>query len=303
MKGKHSLWDLIFLTRPILLIPVWAFFLLGYLKAGGDRFHFNHTFILTITACTSLISSLYILNQIGDRNSDAINQKHLLIAEGIIPLRLAYIEMFILLIAALFLSFRLSRNVILFMVISFIFGIIYSFPPFKLKAVPIADFLINGIGYGFLNFSLGWLTANRFSNQTIISSLPYVLGVSAIFVNTTILDIEGDRECGYLTTGVLLGKYISARLALLLIVLCIFISIIIRDYICLIPALISFPLFLIAGIKGDEEFIKLSIRIGGPLLILLVGIIFPYFLITTLLIFIFLRIYYKKKFSINYPGL
>lgn len=303
MKRKNSIWDFIFLTRPILLIPVWAFFLLGYLKAGGNRFYFNSTFVLTLTAYTALISSIYILNQIADKKSDAINQKHLLVAEGIVSSRLAYIEMFLLLIAAIFLALRLSLNIILFMVISFFFGIIYSLPPFKLKAFPFTDFLINGTGYGFLNFSLGWLTHNRFSNQTIISSLPYVLAVSAIFVNTTILDIEGDKKCGYLTTGVLLGEKNSARFALLLIIICIFVSLYLKDYICLFPALISLPLFLIAGLKGDEKYLKLSIRVGGPLLILIVGIIFPYFLIITLLIFVFLRIYYKRRFGIKYPSL
>lgn len=303
MKCKNTIWDHIFLARPILLVPVWAFFLLGYLKAGGQRFNFNQTFLLSIIAYTTLISSLYILNQIADRKSDAINQKHLLIAEGIVSTDRAYIEMILLLLITVTLSIKLPLNIILFMIISFLFGIFYSFAPFRLKAVPFADFLINGFGYGFVNFSVGWLTFNKFSSQTVISSLPYVSAVSAIFVNTTVLDIEGDRKCAYLTTGVFLGKHISARLALLLIILCILISIIIRDYICLIPALISLPLFLIAGIKGDEKFIKLSIRMGGPLFILLVGIIFPYFLIATLLIFIFLRIYYKKKFNINYPGL
>ncbi len=303
MKCKNSIWDYIFLARPILLIPVWAFFLIGYYKAGGERFQFNETVITTISAYTALISILYILNQIADRKSDAINQKHLLIAEGMLSMRNAYIEIGLLLLVTVFLSIKLSLNIIIFMAISFLFGIFYSFPPFKLKAIPFADFLINGIGYGFVNFSVGWLTFNKFSFQTVINSLPYVLAVSAIFINTTILDMEGDKKCGYLTTGVFLGKLVSAALAMVLIIFCILISIIVRDYLCLIPALISLPLFLIAGIKGDEKFIKLSIRIGGPLLIFLVGVIFPYFLIATFLIFIFLRIYYKKKFNINYPGL
>ncbi len=302
MKCKNSIWDYIFLARPILLVPVWAFFLLGYYKAGGGRFQFNSTVISSFLAYTALISILYILNQIADRKSDAINQKHLLIAEGMISTRNAYIEIGLLFLVIVFLLIKLPLSIIIFMVISFLFGIFYSFPPFKLKAVPFADFLINGIGYGFVNFSVGWLTFNKFSSQTVISSLPYVLAVSAIFVNTTILDIEGDKKCGYLTTGVLLNKRKSALFALVLIIACIFYSLIIKDYICLIPSLISFPLFLLAGIRGDDKYVKLSIRIGGPLLILVVGLLFPYFLVLSILIFIFLRIYYKKKFGIKYPG-
>ncbi|MEO0161826.1 MAG: UbiA family prenyltransferase [candidate division WOR-3 bacterium] len=303
MASNNTIWDYVFLARPILLIPVWAFFLLGYWKGGGARFVFTPNFFPTVIAYTSLISSLYILNQIADRRTDAINKKHLLIAEGIIPLRAAYLTIFFLLLVTIIFSIKLPLNVILLMTISFLFGIVYSFPPLKLKAVPFLDFLINGVGYGFLNFSLGWVTSNKFSNQTVVSALPYVLAVSAIFVNTTILDIEGDRKCGYLTTGVLLGRKNTARLGLLLIVICLFIAFIIKDYICLIPAVISFPLFLIAGIKGDEKFVTLSIRIGGPLLILIVGVVFPYYLLLTLLIFLFLRIYYQKRFGIIYPSI
>ncbi len=300
---KNSIADYVFLARPILLVPVWAFFLLGYLRAGGQRFYFNKAFLLTIIAYTTLMAILYILNQIADRNLDIINQKHLLIAEGIIPLKNAYMEIILLAIITLFLCTKLPFLVVIIMLISFALGILYSFNPFKLKAVAFADILINGIGYGFLNYCLGWLTIRQFSSDVIIFSLPYVFAVSAIFVNTTVLDIEGDKKCGYKTTGVVLGKINSARLALLLIIACIVFSVLNRDFICLIPALISLPLFFLAGLKGDEHYIKLSIRIGGPLLILIVGIIFPYFLICSLLIFVFLRIYYKKRFGITYPNL
>ncbi len=303
MSHRITLWDYIFLARPILLVPVWAFFLIGYFKAGGNRFNFNSTFLMTIIAYTALMAILYILNQIADSKSDTINQKHLLIAEGIISTKSALIEISVLTIIFVLLCTNLPIIMVLFMIISLILGIIYSFAPFKLKGVGFADFLINGIGYGFVNFSLGWLTVNKISELMITTSLPYIFAVSAIFVNTTILDIEGDKKCGYKTTGVLLGRVNSARLALLLIVVCIVLAVINFDYVCLVPALISLPLFFLAGLRGSEQYIKLSIRIGGPLLIIIVGLIFPYFLLLTLLIFVFLRIYYKKKFGIIYPNL
>ncbi len=300
---KPSVWDYIFLTRPILLIPVWAFFLLGNYWAGNKKFQFNQTFYSTLIAYTFLLIALYILNQIADKDSDKINQKHLLIAEGYVTVKQAYLVLIISLITAFGLSIFLPVLIIVFMGISFIFGILYSFAPFKLKAVPFADFLINGIGYGFLNFALGWLTSKPFSNETIVHSLPYVFAVSAIFVNTTILDIEGDRKCNYITTGILLGVKNTALLALLLIIFSIISAIYNLDYICLIPAVVSLPLFFLAALKGETKYIQLSIRVGGPLLILITGIISPCFLLLSFIIFIFLRIYYRKKFGISYPGL
>ncbi len=300
---KPSVWDYVFLTRPILLVPVWAFFLLGKFWAGEKKFQFNKTFYLALTAYTFLLIVLYVLNQIADKDSDRINQKHLLIAEGYITVTQAYLVLIISLIASFGFSIFLPVSIIVFMCISIIFGILYSFTPFKLKAVPFADFLINGIGYGFLNFSLGWMTSKPFSNETIVHSLPYIFAVSAIFVNTTILDIEGDRRCNYITTGVLLGVKNTALLALLLIIFSIISALYNLDYICLIPAGVSLPLFFLAALKGKTKYIQLSIRVGGPLLILITGIIFPYFLILSLIIFIFLRIYYREKFGISYPSL
>lgn len=300
IKAHNSIWDYIFLTRPILLVPVWAFFLMGYYRAGGERFSYGRIFLLTIIAYSILLAILYIINQLADLESDRINHKHLLIADGYLSRRSAYHTIFVLTILLIIFAIHLSLPMIILMFISFVFGLLYSY---KIKSIPIADFLINGIGYGFLNFSVGWLTQKPLDTQTIFSSLPYIFGVSAIFVNTTILDMEGDAKCNYKTTALLLGRINSARLALLFIVLCLIASLKVNDFICLIPALISLPFFIIAAVKGNERFVILSIRISGPLLMLMVGIIFPYFIIIAIVIFIFLRIYYKLRFNIAYPGL
>jgi hypothetical protein len=150
---------------------------------------------------------------------------------------------------------------------------------------------------------MGWLSIKPYSSQTLIHALPYVLAVSAIFVNTTILDIEGDRKCNYLTSGVLLKERGAAVLGFALIASCAGISYYVRDYVCLIPALAALPLFLAGALNKGLKFVILSIRIGGPILILITGLIFPYFLVLFLLVLIFLRVYYKKVFGIVYPSL
>ena len=249
-----------------------------------------------------LMAALYILNQIIDMKSDAINKKHLLLAEGFMPVKNALLFLILLLIVSAVISLRLPALTRFFMAVSLILGIFYSLPPFILKARPFLDFLVNGIGYGFFNFAMGWLSLKPYSTQTLIYALPYVLAVSAIFVNTTILDIEGDRKCNYLTTGVLLKDRGAAVLGFVLIASCAGISYYVRDYVCLIPALAALPLFLAGALKKGPKFVTLSIRIGGPLLILVTGLLFPYFLALVLLIFIFLRIYYKRRFGIVYPS-
>lgn len=258
---------------------------------------------MVLVSYSLLMAALYILNQIIDMKSDVINKKHLLLAEGLMPVKNALLFLILLLIVSAVIGLRLPVLTRFFMAVSLILGIFYSLPPFILKARPLLDFLVNGIGYGFFNFAMGWLSLKPYSSQTLISALPYVLAVSAIFVNTTILDIEGDRKCNYLTTGVLLKERGAAVLGFVLIASCAGISYCVRDYVCLIPALVALPLFLAGVLNKGSKFITLSIRIGGPLLILITGLLFPYFLALGLLIFIFLRIYYKKRFGIVYPSI
>lgn len=303
MRKRITIWDYIFLARPILLVPVWTFLLLGYFRAGGKRFFFDEDFIIVFSGYTFLLGSLYILNQIMDVKSDAINKKHLLLAEGYLPIKHAYIEFAVLILFALFLTIKLPLFTILFFALSVLFGIVYSLPPFKFKGKPILDFVINAIGYGFLNFSIGWLTQKPLSVLTICYSLPYVFAVGAIFINTTIFDIEGDKRDNSMTTGIFLGRDNALKLSALLTIFCTIMSVIVKDWLCLVPSVVALPLFLFANYKKDTKSIILSIGIGGPLLVLLTGIIFPYFLILFLLVFLFLRSYYRMRFGITYPSL
>ena len=291
------------MTRPILLVPVWVFLLLGYYRAGGKRFFVSGYFVYALACYSLLLAALYIFNQIFDVRSDAINKKHLVIAEGMMPKKGAYIYAFVLLAVALLMMLRLPLLMIVFYLFSLLCGTLYSLPPVKLKARPIADFTVNAIGYGFFNFSLGWLTHRSFSTDTIVSSLPYVFAVGAIFINTTIMDLDGDTESGYCTTGIFLGKNKALILSTCLISGCIVSAAATRDLICLIPSALALPLFIIAAVKRDLDSVARSIRIGGPLLILMTGVLFPYFFIICLLVFLFLRVYYRKKFNISYPDL
>ncbi len=291
------------MTRPILLVPVWVFLLLGYYRAGGPRFFVSGCFVYTLACYSFLLAALYIFNQIFDVQSDAINRKHLVVAEGFMPRKAACIYAFVLLAVALLMMLRLPLLMIMFFLCSLLCGTLYSLPPVKLKARPIVDFTVNAIGYGFFNFSLGWLTHRPLSIDALIFSLPYVLAVGAIFINTTILDIDGDTKSGYCTTGIFLGKNKALILSTFLISGCIVSSAVAKDLICFIPSVLALPLFIIAAIRRDLDSVARSIRVGGPLLILMTGILFPYFLIACLLVLLFLRVYYRKKFNISYPDL
>lgn len=256
-----------------------------------------------------LLGGVYILNQITDIRTDRLNKKLFLIAEEFIPLRNAYIEMFLLWSISLFLSWFFCIYFFSFAIISLIIGILYSLPPIKLKGRPIFDTVSNGIGYGIINFVMGWLMQRPFEWYLLFRFLPYSLSISAVFINTTIVDIEGDKKSGSITTSVFLGEKFSYILSSILMIGGVYTAIIQKDLICLIPAAISLPLYIyIAGYclvnkKIDRKLTIISFRLPGLIFTVITCIIYPIFILCLLIVFVGMKIYYKKRFQMNYPTL
>ena len=205
---KFNLFDYFFVLRPLILIPVWNFLLIGsYLSRGkGD---FSPEIILGLIIYTFVMGGVYILNQITDRETDRVNKKLFLISEGYIPLKYAYIEMILFWVIGVILSLKFGLTFFLFIVLSLILGIFYSLSPVKLKGKPILDTLSNGVGYGMINFGVGWLLLRSFEWTMFYLFFPYFLSICAVFINTTIIDMEGDRKAKDFTTALFLGQNIA----------------------------------------------------------------------------------------------
>ncbi len=304
MEKRKSLFDYIFLLRPTLLIPVWTFLLLGYYRAIEEpRSHWGvgPRFFLAFLLYSGLMGGLYILNQIVDRETDRANKKLFLVSEGYVPLRFAYLEMVALFALAFLLSLQFPLSFVVFICLSFGLGMAYSLPPLKLKGRPILDLLSNSLGYGLLNFAVGWLTVRPLSGEMFLRSLPYVFSVGAVFVNTTVPDIPGDQKAGDRTTGVLLGMRRALILSSILLSCAAIGSLFLRDWVCLAASLWSLPLFIRSAIRADLKSCFQSMRIGAPSLVVLTGVLFPPFLILLLLAFFSMRVYYKQRLGILYP--
>ncbi|MGQ9464565.1 MAG: UbiA family prenyltransferase [bacterium] len=300
--------DYIFVLRPLILVPVWDFFLIGnYLASPQNKFIIKP--FLGLGVYTMLMGGIYILNQITDIRTDHLNKKLFIIAEGFIPLRNAYIEMFLLWSISLFLSFFFGIYFFSFALISLMIGILYSLPPIKLKGRPIFDTVSNGIGYGMINFVMGWLMQSPFEWYLLFRFLPYFLSISAVFINTTIVDIEGDKKSGDITTAVFLGERFSYILSSILMMGGMFTAIIQNDLICLIPAAVSLPLFIydagycLLNRKINRKLTILSFRLPGLLFTIITCIIYPIYIPYLLIVFIGMKIYYKKRFQMDYPTL
>lgn len=306
--SKRSIFDYFFLLRPLILIPVWNFLLIGSFLARG-RGSFSTDILLGVVLYTCVMGGVYILNQIMDRETDKVNKKLFLISEGYIPLRHAYVEMFLLWIFAVLLSLQFGMLFVSAVVISIILGIFYSTPPIKLKGKPILDTLANGVGYGMVNLAIGWLLVSVYEVTMFYRFFPYVLSISAVFVNTTIVDLEGDRQAGEYTTAVLFGipaSYIVSTLLMAGAVLWAYYN---KDLVCLIPAVISFPLYIYTMLyalskhRVHRKMTIASFRLPGLLFTIVTVYLYPIYAVFLIILFLGMRMYYKKRFNLFYPTL
>lgn len=255
------------------------------------------------------MGGVYILNQLTDIETDRLNKKLFLIAGGLVSVRAAYTEMVILWVAAILLSLRFGWLFLLFIVVSIALGIMYSLPPVKLKGKPVLDTLANGIGYGMINFAVGWLLVSSFDPSMFIRFVPYFLSISAVFINTTIVDIEGDRQAGENTTGVFLGPRLSGAVSTLIMAAAIVFAYLQRDYICLIPAALSWPLFIYSAgyslVRGSvsRRAAIASFRLPGLVFTVITAVLYPIYFVVLVILLLSMRLYYRKRFGMTYPTL
>ncbi len=301
-----SLFDRFFLIRPSLLVPVWTFLLLGHYHSTprAPQLAVPGKVLLALLTYSAVMAGVYILNQLTDRESDRLNRKLFLLAEGHLSVVSASIQMALLLAAGTILSILFFSPVFtLFLFLSLVLGILYSLPPFRLKARPFLDLASNAIGYGGLNFAIGWLATDSISAGTVALALPYILAVGGVFVSTTILDIPGDRRVRDRTIGVCLGSHSARWVAALLVGAALLSSIAVGNWICLIASAVSLPFFVAAGLRRGDRIVSLSVRTGPPILVLITAIIYPFFGPVLVVGILLTRWYYKKRFGLVYPSL
>lgn len=302
---KSNILDYFFVLRPILLIPAWTMLLVGYHRAQGDisvRLALPGKFWLAMLIYSGLMGAVYIVNQIFDVETDRLNKKLFLVADGYVNKKTIIVEAIVLFLGAIVVGFwKFSVEFGIIITLSGILGLLYSVPPFKFKAKPFLDMMANGFGYGMLAFAAGWSSANASASKMWLSSLPYVLAVCAIYLNTTIPDYVSDKETKNITTGVFIGPGATRWLALVLMLSSLAISLYLKDYLCLIAAGAAFSLLLMAAVSGSMKWTMLSYQAGSLMLVILTGIIFPIYIPILALTFFVLKFYHKWRFDMDYP--
>ncbi len=317
MKNKLNLvhiFDLFFSIRPILLIPVWGFCSFGFFSSSVSEGKslinvWNDTSIetyLVFIIFSLSVGVVYLLNQIADIEVDKKNGGLPLLASGIITLKEAWISSVCLFLLSVIIPLIMKKPIIsFFSICSVVIGILYSFKPAFFSGRMFFDFLTNAFGYGCIAFGVGWWIGggNIFSNKFLITSLPYFFLMCSGSINSTLPDAPGDKADGKFTTAVMLGNKNAHLLSTAFLIIASILSIIYKDYIAAICALVSLPIFILYLIKPSKIVMEATYKVAGAVCMIIACIIIPYILVVAFCIFYGTKIYFKNRHGVNYPSM
>ena len=296
----YKILDHLFFLRPMLIIPVWTILLLGISHSSISAISSTSLIFVALSA-TGLSGAVFIMNQIFDIESDRLNNKVHFLPKGYISISTAWVMFIILNLVSIGLAFVLSVNVGLIAIVIMLLGILYSAPPIILKNRAWPAAFTNAIGHGTLVFLLGYCAAGGNLVAGLIGSAPYFFAVAAVYIGTTLPDIEGDRHTGKITLGVNLGIANAIYLAFSCYLLGLGVAALIGDGLFLIAAGSLFPFYIYSLFVKTVKFSTLTIKLSIIALSLGATYYYPIYLLFLALLVWLLRFYYKRRFGVHYP--
>jgi len=306
--------DYFFVLRPTLFFPVWTISLSGYWaqqRFAGDPLvfapmielgAFDLTYMFIIGLFTMIMGGVFLLNQLADVETDRLNNKLYLVANGDVSKSQALIETSLLFIVPLLPLIKDRPDLVIIMVFALLVtGWFYSCRPLVLKDRPISGALANLLG-GIIIFALGWKIKGFMSLDVVKYATPYVLGVLAVYFFTTIPDLKGDLASGKMTVAAKFGPRPAMWAGLVADVLAIGFAVWTRDWVVLLPTLAVLPFFIHAVHKNSVTEVLRTNKFATLFLSLIVCLRFPIYLVLITMLFFFSKWYYKKRFNIVYPS-
>ena len=288
--------DFFFALRPLVLVPAWSFFLLGHGLTASGSFPALRFLLLSV-----VLAAVHLVNQVVDAESDRLNGKGFFLQRGIFRPRTYVLVASLLLGAALATAWGLGVAPVRLSAAAAL-GLTYSLPPLRWSARPGCDLAANAIGYGGL---ATWIGAGEIS-----LSAPWgarlgvcMLAVGAVFLHTTLLDLEGDRRTGKQSSGVRLGVQPTRIVAAVLALAACGAAVAARAPFLLGASLGVAALAMLACL-APRRCSSGTVSTGGTALFALAaGLQQPLFLLLLVLLVGATRIYYRRRFSLAYPSL
>jgi 4-hydroxybenzoate polyprenyltransferase len=315
MRIFLGIFDTVFITRPMLWIPVWGFALIGYwlgLQALGAHpayFSFSaahvHAYLLIFLFSCS-VGCVYVLNQAADKKADAANAGFALLAHGrISPVAVITAIIITTGISLVLPVFSGSRLISSFSAVALLLGTAYSFPPCSFSGKPVADFLANAIGFGIVAFGTGWLCSGAplADTRMVSAAMPWFLMMCAGSISSTLPDVSGDSASGKKTTAVVFGAAKAHLLATAFIALAIIDAFRVKDTGAFCCALFSFPWYSAYVFVKKQWLMEAVYKIGGAAVMVYAAILFPLFGVAAFLILGVTKLYFRIRFKVRYPSM
>lgn len=303
----------------MLILPVWTIALLGNRAAlwrtrSSDPFHLDRypvsewttgdLHLLLMMLCGALVAGgAFVLNQIYDIETDRKNKKLFLLPEGHVALSEAWFIYFFSTAIGIAGGFLLNWQLGVLLACGALLGLQYSHPRFNVRQDSWRSLRNNMLAHGMLVFMFGWVLAKNFDIESVLKSVPYMLGVAALYLNTTLPDIKGDESAGKKTYGVEWGVKKSESVALFLVVLALIAAVLAADYAFAVAAAIALPFFVLARVKKSIDHSMLATKVALLALSLMAVLYFPPYILLLILTILLTRLYHAKRFSISYPSL
>lgn len=293
----------------MILTPAWSFFLLGaaagYQSGAQPSVRLSRPLfpdLAVLLTLSVILVTAYLLNQIFDRETDRANKKVFFLAQGLFTVKTLVIMALAYFLLASFLFHRVDGPHKPPLVFALLLSLMYSLPPFRFCSRPVLDLLANAVGFGGIAFVLGYTLYDPSLANAVVFSLPYVFLVGGTFLFTTIMDIEGDRTTGKLTTSVAIGERNSERVACVIILGGLLIALITRHTMAaiLVSAASAVCVYaLISRPPGAHAFF-----VQAATLVVIVGAIalWPIFAACIVPLVLLSRYYFARRFGIKYPG-
>ncbi len=312
MQKRKSILDYIFILRPMLFLPGWSTFLAGYLiNSRSSVFLASYNFLpldysavfAGMAAFGAAMGASFLLNQLRDIESDRENKKLFFLADGIISPKAAFLETGILTLFSFSLSAILGVDLFILVLLFFILtGYLYNFKPFSLKDRPIGSLLANGL-MGALAFACGWLLRTGHLDGRLITDLfPYLFLNIALYLFTTLPDVEGDRKINKKTLAVILGVRNVIFIALFCFLLSVIFALVNKDIFIGFILFLSAPQFIRLVFFQNVKYTIKTTKYTILFFSLAICLKIPFYALVISGIIVLTKWYYKRRFNYDYPN-
>jgi 4-hydroxybenzoate polyprenyltransferase len=297
--------DFIFVLRPLILIPAWGFYLIGAAQGRGATMPTTTGLPspIALLSLTSILVCAYLLNQVFDRETDEKNDKCFYLSRGIFRVRtLIIMAAVFFLVAAYAFQGVVSPIQRWTLLLSLALSLLYSLPPIRLCARPFLDMLANAFGYGGCAVVMGFGAYQSSAADAMAVSVPYVLLVASTFLHTTILDVEGDRASGKISTAVFIGERRSTNLAAFFHLLAVLSAFVTSNFVAIVVSGLTVPASIHALKTGTRSASTILVQANTLVVAVVAAFFWPVFGAVLVPLVLLARFYYHRRFGIIYPG-